>query len=69
MRRMENKKKGKQKEELESVKKKKKKHVPESIIKAVKCLRLFPAGYWVHSAKDRKQERERERRKKGREKE
>lgn len=65
MRRMESKKKRKHKEELESVKKKKK-HVPESIIKAVKCLRPFPAGYWVHSAKDRKQERVRS--KKGREK-
>jgi len=59
MRRMERKKR-KQKEELESVEKKKK-HVSESIIKAVKCLRPFPAGYWVHSAKDRKQERDRER--------
>lgn len=39
---------------------KKKKHIPESIIKVVKYLRPFPAGYWVHSAKDRKQEREKE---------
>lgn len=44
------------------MKKKKKKHVLESIIKAVKCLRPFPAGYWVHSAKGR---RERERKREG----